>query len=53
MSKKNLKIGNEVNMLSNLKTKSCTAKKCDFTCTVWGSPWCSECALYRYKKRVS
>jgi hypothetical protein len=29
------------------KVKKCTANKGDYSCTIWGSPWCDECALYK------
>lgn len=27
--------------------RKCTAKKGEFSCTVWGSPWCKDCAKYK------
>lgn len=35
------------NKKTKTKVKKCTAKKGDYPCTIWGCPWCNECALYK------
>lgn len=33
--------------IEKIKVKKCTAQKGDYPCTIFGCPWCDECALYK------
>jgi hypothetical protein len=40
-------VNSPVDTKTIVNQKKCSAKKGDYPCTIFGSPWCDDCALYK------